>query len=142
MRESELIRFIDLPIIKDYGCLMFGQTPDQIPFNIKRVYSIFNVNPGFSRGFHAHKKTRQILFCLNSDIKVIVDDGKNREEVFLDTPGKGLFLDKMVWHEMHGFKSETILLVLASHVYDPYDYINDYQEFRKLAGGLQHTSMG
>lgn len=135
MKESELVRFIALPLIKNDGCLMFGQTPDQIPFDIKRVYSIFNVNPGFSRGFHAHKKNSQILFCLNSDIKVIVDDGKNREEVFLDTPGKGLFLDRMIWHEMHGFKSNTILLVLASHVYDPDDYIRDYSEFLKLAKG-------
>ncbi len=133
MKENELVCFIALPVVKDEGLLMFGQTPDHIPFTIKRIYSIFNVGPGSSRGFHAHKENRQVLFCLNSDIQIIVDNGKKREEVFLDTPEKGLFLDKMVWHEMHGFKKDTILLVLASHIYDPDDYIRDYQQFLKLA---------
>ncbi|MBI2595742.1 FdtA/QdtA family cupin domain-containing protein [Candidatus Daviesbacteria bacterium] len=133
MRENELVRFIYLPKITDDGSLVFAQTPDHIPFPINRIYSIFDADPKFPRGFHAHKKTQQVLFCLNSDIKIIVDDGKKRATVFLDKPEHGLFLDKMVWHEMHDFKKKTILLVLASNLYDPDDYIRDYKEFLGLS---------
>lgn len=129
MKENELVQFVYLPKVVDDGFLVFAQSPQHIPFPIQRVYSIHDADPKLPRGFHAHKKNKQVLFCLNSDIKIIVDDGKRRETVFMDKPEHGLFLDRMIWHEMHDFKKETILLVLASELYDPGDYIRDYKEF-------------
>lgn len=84
------------------------------------------------RGFHAHLKTKQVLFCLQGSIKILLDDGRNKDEITLSDPSTGIFLDKMIWHEMHKFKKNTILLILASALFDAKDYIRDYKSFIKI----------
>lgn len=127
---------IEIPEIIDDCFLYFAQRPDHIPFLIKRVYYILKTDPKKVRGFHAHKKTRQVLFCIQGKVKIILDNGKVKESIILDKPNKGLLIDKMVWHEMHDFKKETILLVIASHIFEPKDYIRDYGKFKKKAAKL------
>jgi len=117
-----------LPTIQDDGCLSFAQYP-HIPFPIQRVYYIYGTQPGLARGFHAHKTTRQMMFCLAGSVKLILDDGEQRKDVFLNDPKRGILIDKMVWHEMHDLDVNTILLVLASATYDPQDYIRNYHDF-------------
>lgn len=105
-----------------------------IPFEIKRVYYIYGTKKGVARGFHAHKKLKQVAICLSGSCRFVMDNGIDKAEVNLDSPLQGLLIDTMQWHEMYDFSSDCILLVLASDVYDESDYIRDYDEFVKMAG--------
>lgn len=129
--RSRLVNLIKIPQIIDDCLLYFAQHPDHIPFEIKRIYYIIRADARSPRGYHAHKKTRQIIFCIQGSIKIIVDNGKRKKEVILDNPVFGLLLENMIWHEMHDFKKNTILLVLASEKFQEKDYIRDYERFKK-----------
>lgn len=124
---------IKISKIIDDCFLYFVQTPEHIPFSIKRVYYILESNPQFARGHHAHKKTDQVLFCIQGSIKLILNDGRKRRKILLDNPSQGVLINRMIWHEMNDFKLNTILLVLASRIFEPDDYIRDYNQFLKLA---------
>lgn len=128
--KNKLIRLIEVSKIWDDCNLVVAEN---LPFEIKRVYWILDANTALPRGFHAHKKTNQVLFCIKGTIKITIDDGKGREEIALNKPNVGIILDKMIWHEMKGFRKDTILLVLASQSFDSGDYIRSYEEFKKLA---------
>ncbi len=131
-RDSYLIKVPSI-IEHDRGNLSFCEIKKQIPFNVKRIYWIYNVLSKEDRGKHAHKKTEQVLFCLHGLITLELDDGIRKDSVILDNPYTGIFLGKMLWHTMKNFKKDTILLVLASKYYDEKDYIRDYNNFKKLA---------
>lgn len=124
--------FIELPVVseKNRGNLCFGEVQKHIPFPIKRFYFIFGVPFKESRGDHANKNTEQVLFCLNGSVKLKLDDGTNKDTVFLSKPNIGIFLGKMLWRKITGFKKNTILLVLASDFYKEEDYIKDYKVFK------------
>lgn len=128
-----LAKFIEIPEIVDDCYLYFAENPTQIHFPVKRIYFITRAKKDLPRGFHAHKKTDQVLFCIQGKIKMVIDDGNKKEEVILDSPSKGIALPRMLWHEMHDFEENTILLVLASMKFDPKDYIRDYDEFLKAS---------
>jgi dTDP-4-dehydrorhamnose 3,5-epimerase-like enzyme len=87
------------------------------------------------RGKHAHKKLKQVLFCISGSCAVELDDGKNKQKIILDQPHQGIYLGNNLWHTMSEFTNNCILLVMASDVYDESDYIRDYQEF------LNHISL-
>ena len=125
------MRLIKIPKIIDDCFLYFSEHPEHIPFQVKRVYFITKSDTKLSRGFHVHKKTRQIIFCIQGSIKLVLNNGRSREEIVLDRAENGALIDKMIWHEMHDFQKDTILLVLASRIYDSKDYIRDYQKFLK-----------
>lgn len=131
MKDKSLIRIIELPKIRDDGFLIFGQYPDQVPFEIKRVYYITEPVKGLPRGKHAHKKTRQILFCIKGKVRIVLNDGNNQEEIVLSSSEKGIMIESKIWHEMLDMDEDTILLVLASEKYKPNDYIRDYSEFKR-----------
>lgn len=126
---KKLTRLITIPKIMDECLLLFMQTPDHVPFPIRRVYYIMDRQSKQPRGYHAHKKTRQLLFCIRGSITIILDDGKQKETVVLKNPEHGVLIDNLIWHEMHNFKKSTILLVLASKAYEAEDYIRDYDQF-------------
>ncbi|KPD20494.1 sugar 3,4-ketoisomerase [Idiomarina abyssalis] len=105
-----------------------------VPFDIKRVYYIYHTEKKVSRGYHAHKKLKQVAICVAGKCRMVLDDGKKREEVWLDSPTRGLVIEDMTWREMHDFSDDCVLLVLASEHYDESDYIRDYEEFKKLNG--------
>ena len=115
------------------GGLVVLEGNKDIPFDIKRVYYISGTQHGVSRGFHAHKELVQVAVCVSGKCKIVMDDGESREEVWLDSTEKGIVIPKMVWHEMHDFSADCVLLVLASNTYDESDYIRNYVEFSKLA---------
>lgn len=121
---------LNFPLVKDDAELIFCQSPLHVPFTIQRVYFIKNIKPGSIRGKHAHKKTKQILICLRGSVKVLLDNGKTQKTFTLTNANQGIFLDKLVWHEMFDFQDNPILLVLASKKYMPSDYIRDYDTFR------------
>ena len=126
-------RVIDVKTIQNedpkYGSLSFLEGKRDIPFPIRRVYWITETEASLHRGFHAHKLNCQLLFCPHGKIDIILDDGKNKETVTLDRPGKGLLLMPGLWREMVWQESGSVLCVLASEYYDPNEYIRDYNEF-------------
>ena len=127
---SDLIKLIDFPLHgDDRGALIALESKKNIPFEIKRVYYIFNTQTGVSRGFHAHKKLQQMAICLKGSCRFIMDNGLTKENVILDSPNQGIFIDAMEWHEMHDFSDDCILIVLASDIYNEVDYLRNYNDF-------------
>ena len=125
-----LIKWVDFPLLgDDRGSLIALEQNKEIPFDIKRVYYIFGTKESVHRGFHAHKKLKQIAVCVAGQCKMILDDGVDRIEATLDSPAKGLLIVESVWREMYDFSPDCVLLVLASDYYDESDYIRDYAEF-------------
>ena len=116
----------------DRGKLIAIEELKNIPIEIKRVYYIFDNKNNIKRGFHAHKDLQQIAICVKGSCKFLLDDGKEKKEVILDSPNKGLFIDKMVWHEMYDFSEDCVLVVLANDYYDEGDYIRDYDKFLRV----------
>lgn len=124
-----LVNFIDLPDLGDErGGLVAIESQKNIPFDIKRIYYIFNTQ-NKPRGFHAHKNLSQVLICVKGYCKVKLDNGKEKDAVSLDSPKRGLLIENLVWREMHDFSDDCVLLVLASNYYDESDYIRDYNDF-------------
>lgn len=114
------------------GSLISLEGNKNIPFDLKRVYYIFGTKKNVRRGLHAHRNLTQILVCVSGSCKIILDDGKNKKEVELSVPNKGLLIESMVWREMYDFSNDCVLMVLASELYDENDYLRDYKEFLKL----------
>jgi dTDP-4-dehydrorhamnose 3,5-epimerase-like enzyme len=111
------------------GALIALEENVNIPFEVKRVYYIFDTVAGVRRGFHAHKKLQQVAVCISGSCKFLLDDGDSKCETSLNDRTKGLCIGKMIWHEMFDFSSDCVLMVLASDFYDESDYIRDYEEF-------------
>lgn len=125
-----LINWISFPPLgDDRGSLVALEANITIPFTIKRVYYIFGTKQGVSRGFHAHKNLKQIAVCVTGKCRFVLDDGKVKQEAWLDSPIKGLFIGDLIWREMHDFSEDCVLLILASEYYDEADYIRSYEEF-------------
>ena len=130
-----LVEWVNFPPLgDDRGSLVALEANKTIPFAIKRVYYIFATQQNVARGFHAHKNLQQVAICVTGKCRMILDDGQQREEVWLDAPTKGLIIGDLVWREMHDFSDDCVLLVLASEHYDEADYIRDYDDFMKLIG--------
>lgn len=130
---SSLIKWIDFPGLGDErGALIVLEESSLIPFEIRRVYYIYNTEQGVSRGFHAHKDLVQTVICLVGSCRMVMDDGNTRTEVIIDSPERGLMVPEMVWHEMHDFSDDCILLVLASDLYIESDYIRNYEVFKNM----------
>lgn len=111
------------------GILIALEQMKNVPFEIKRVYYMYNTVQGVRRGFHAHKQLKQILICVNGSCKILLDDGNEKAEVCLDEPNKGLLIESYIWREMFDFSEDAVLMVLASELYDEEDYIRDYNKF-------------
>ncbi len=127
-----LINIISFPPLgDDRGSLVALEAHKTIPFDVKRVYYIFGTQPGVSRGFHAHRALKQVAVCVTGKCRMVLDDGKRRDEVWLDAPTKGLLIGDLVWREMHDFSPDCVLLVLASEHYNEADYIRSYEEFKQ-----------
>jgi len=114
----------------DRGYLSVIEERSDVPFDIKRVYYLYNV-PEAARGAHAHKKLQQMLVATSGSVHVTVDDGIEKKTFVLDKPWKGLLIVPGLWRDMDNFSGGAVLLVLASEYYDESDYIRNYEEFLK-----------
>jgi UDP-2-acetamido-3-amino-2,3-dideoxy-glucuronate N-acetyltransferase len=122
-----------MPLIKDLrGALTFGEVGQHLPFEVKRMFVIFDVPSKDVRGEHAHRELHQFLVCVKGSCAVVLDDGSARDEVMLDTPTIGLHIPPMVWGVQYKYSEDAVLLVLASDVYKTDDYIRDYDRFLSL----------
>ncbi len=123
-------KLVDLPCIHDpRGDLTFIEGGRHVPFQIARVYYLYNVPVDAERGGHAHRNLEQVIFALSGSFRVRVDDGRERQEFWLRDPRKGLYLGSMIWREMDSFSQGAVAMVLASTPYDEADYIRDYNAF-------------
>ncbi|TLD82034.1 WxcM-like domain-containing protein [Helicobacter sp. MIT 05-5293] len=116
------------------GSLVALESCKNVPFEIKRVYYIFDTSPEFDRGGHAHTNLEQLMLCLAGSCEFVLDDGKCKEKVILDSPKVGLYIGKNIWREMKNFSRDCRLVVLASDYYDENEYIRSYEEFLKMIG--------
>lgn len=131
-------KVIDLPRIADpRGNLTFIESDRHVPFEIRRVFYLYDVPTGNDRGAHAHKKLHQFLICLAGSFDVTLDDGTNQSTVHLNRPWKGLHIPPMVWAAEVNFDPGSICLVLASDFFDESDYYRDYGEFLKAVGNIE-----
>ena len=111
------------------GTLSVVQNGDTIPFDVKRVYYLYDVPGGESRGAHAHKELSQLIVAASGSFTVTLDDGKVKRSFLLNRPYQGLLVVPGIWRDLDDFSSGSVCMVLASHPYDKEDYIRDYDEF-------------
>lgn len=111
------------------GALISLEQNTNIPFEIKRVYYIFDTKENVTRGYHAHRKLKQVAIAIKGSCEFILDNGNERTSVILDNPATGLLIDSCIWREMAKFSHDCILMVLADMQYDESDYIRNYEEF-------------
>lgn len=125
------IKYVEIPKISDVRwSLSFMEVPKDIPFEIKRIYYIYDLKEdGNIRWEHAHRETEQIMFCLNGSVTVGFDDGENKKLITLDSSNKWVHIPKMIWHWMEWFSENCIILVIASHLYEETDYIRNYENY-------------
>lgn len=130
--KNDKFRFISKIGQSDIGFLSFFESQKEIPFEIKRIYYIYQVPKGAKRGMHAHKNLEQLLWCPYGEIEIELFDGKIKEKVFLNTPEKTLYVAKGIWRDMYWKKKGSVLCVAASDYYNENDYIRDYDEYLKM----------
>lgn len=114
------------------GSLISLEQLKNIPFKIKRVYYIFDTKTDIVRGKHAHTKLQQVAICVNGSCNFLLDNGKDKKNIKLNSPDKGLYIGKNIWREMSNFSKDCVLMVLANQYYDEKEYIRDYNEFLKI----------
>jgi dTDP-4-dehydrorhamnose 3,5-epimerase-like enzyme len=127
-------RLVELPVVRNpQGNLTFIEGRDHVPFDIARVYYLYDVPGGATRGGHAHRELQQLIVATSGSLEVVIDDGSNRKGVKLNRSFVGLYMPAMIWRELVDFSSGSVCMVLASAPYDEADYIRDYDEFQAAA---------
>ena len=128
-------KIIDLPKISDpRGNLTFIEGGSHVPFDIQRVYYLYDVPGGSERGGHAHKELSQLIIAMSGSFDVILDDGREKKRFHLNRSYNGLYVCPMMWRELDNFSSGSVCMVLASNKYDEDDYYRDYNEYIKAQG--------
>lgn len=117
------------------GTLSVAQYGKELPFVARRCFIVYDVPSKDVRGAHAHRECEQFLVCAKGSLAVVLDDGTHREEILLDRPELGVYVPALVWAGQYKYSADAVLLVLASHDYDPADYIRDYAEYRAIVSG-------
>jgi hypothetical protein len=126
---------IDLPKIAEArGNLTFIEGGRHVPFEIKRVYYLYDVPGGAERGGHAHKALHQLIVAMSGSFDIVLDDGRQKKRIHLNRSYYGLYVCPMIWREMDNFSSGAVCLVLASNLYEESDYFRDYSDFLKALG--------
>ena len=129
----ENCRIIELPKISDpRGNLTFVEGGNHIPFDIRRVYYLYDVPGGAERGGHAHKALNQLIIAMSGSFDVVLDDGCNKQRFHLNRSYSGLYVCPMIWRELDNFSSGSVCMVLASNIYEESDYFRNYDEFLKV----------
>lgn len=133
--KVDLCKVLELPKIQDpRGNLTFIEGSSHIPFDIQRVYYLYDVPGGAERGGHAHKGLHQLIIAMSGSFDVVLDDGKDKKRVHLNRSYNGLYICPMIWRELDNFSSGSVCMVLASNKYDEKDYLRDYEEFMRVKG--------
>lgn len=130
LRKKEMnYKIIDIPKINNTRGNIGVIENETIPFEIKRVYYLFDVPSGAKRGGHAHKKLKQVILAISGSFDVVLKDGKSKQTITLNRPDKGLLIENNIWRELENFSSGSVCLVLASEEFSEDDYIRNYKEY-------------
>jgi dTDP-4-dehydrorhamnose 3,5-epimerase-like enzyme len=128
----EECKLVELPKITDpRGNLTFVEARRSVPFDIERVYYLYDVPGGETRAGHGHRALSQLMIAMSGSFDVLLDDGRGRRKYHLSLPHVGLYIAPMIWRELENFSSGSVCVVLASAYYDPSDYFYDYEDFMK-----------
>jgi hypothetical protein len=129
----KLCKIIDLPKISDpRGNLTFIEENQHIPFDIRRVYYLYDVPGGAERGGHAHKELSQLIIAISGSFDVILDEGSEKKRFHLNRSYQGLYVCPMIWRELNNFSSGSVCMVLASNIYEESDYYRDYNDYLRI----------
>ena len=132
-RYENTVQIIQLPKITDpRGNLSFFENSVQLPFEIKRVYWVYDVPGGEIRGGHAYKINSEFIVALSGSFDVVIDDGQKKQVYTLNRSYYGLYVPKLLWREINNFSTNSLALIAASTLFDESDYIRDYASFRKM----------
>ncbi len=135
MLNINLCQIIELPKISESrGNLTFVEGNNHIPFDIKRVYYLYDVPGGAERGGHGHKALHQLIIAMSGSFDVLLDDGEHQKRYHLNRSYNGLYVCPMIWRELDNFSSGSVCMVLASNTYDEDDYYRDYKEYLVARG--------
>ena len=130
--SSTLANFVDLPVVADpRGHLCFAESGQHVPFEIRRVYYLYDVPSQSTRAGHAHLALHQLLLPVAGSFDVTLHDGARQERIPLNRPNRGLLIGPMVWRDIDNFSSGAVCLVLASEHYDEADYMRDFADFER-----------
>ncbi|RCK40250.1 MULTISPECIES: sugar 3,4-ketoisomerase [Thalassospira] len=125
-------KIMELPKISNaQGNLTFIEGNNHIPFDIQRVYYLYDVPGGATRGGHAHKDLHQLIVAMSGSFDIVIDDGNEKQRFHLNRSYQGLYICPMIWRELDNFSSGSVCMVLASNLYDEDDYYRDYDRFMK-----------
>lgn len=127
------IKIVNISKIEDPRGNLSVIEKEVVPFEIKRVYYLYDVPAGAERGGHAHKKLQQFLVALAGSFDVVLNDGKNEQTITLNKPFEGLLITNGIWRELKNFSSGAVCLVVASDVFEEKDYIRDFEEFLAIS---------
>ena len=123
-------KLIQLPIITDdRGRLTFLESCRHVPFEIKRIYYLYDIPNAKTRGAHGHRELRQMIFAIAGSFKILLDDGKSQSIYVLNKPSEALYLTNMIWREISDFSDDAVCMVVASDYYKEEDYFRNYEEF-------------
>jgi dTDP-4-dehydrorhamnose 3,5-epimerase-like enzyme len=137
MTSVEDCKLLEVPKVTDTrGNLSFIEQSRHVPFEIRRVFYIYDIPSGQNRGAHAHRTLHQFLVCLSGGLDVELDDGQRKRTVHLNRPWIGLHVPPMIWASEGNFDPGTVYVVLASDLYNADDYVRDYELFTRLGRGL------
>jgi hypothetical protein len=125
------IKIIDIPKIENTLGNIAVIENDVLPFEIKRVYYLYDIPSSANRGGHSHIKLQQVLIAISGSFDVVLKDGISERKITLNKPDKGLLIESNIWRELENFSSGSVCLVLASNIFSEEDYIRDYNEFLK-----------
>jgi dTDP-4-dehydrorhamnose 3,5-epimerase-like enzyme len=127
-------KLLELPVIHNpQGNLTFVEGQRHVPFQIERVYYMYDVPGGATRGGHAHRALEQVIIAMSGSFEVVLDDGVDQKNVTLNRSYVGLYLPPMIWRELVNFSAGSVCMALASKYYDEADYYRDYEQFRSAA---------
>ena len=133
MKNAHLIQYKKITDGRGDLTALEGGAGADIPFDVKRIYYIYNVGEGVERGYHAHVDLQQVLVCVNGSVKIRLKTPFETQVVTLDDPATGLYVGNMFWREMFDFSPNAVLLVMASKHYKEKDYIRNYEEYERVA---------
>ena len=135
------VRIVNLPKVSDpRGNLSFVESARHVPFDIKRVYYLYDVPGGEARGGHAHRNLEQFVIAISGSFDILLDDGGSQRTISLNRSYVGVYLPRMIWRELVNFSSGSVCLVLASEYFDELDYYRDYDEFVRIAREMDHNA--
>ena len=123
------------PAHDDRGDLIAIENKRDVPFDIARVYYLYNVPVNSARGGHAHKTLRQVIFAMSGSFRLTVKNSEATEQIVLRDPGVGVLVENLIWREIDLFSQGAVCMVLASNIYDESDYIRDFDVYRAIVGG-------